>query len=453
MVCFGRFNSFVFVLFCMLPSFLIPGTSFSSNFHEHFTTVASYRDYVTSLGELGIPLEHLKLRELSADPVAAVALIFGVASSKVISPEMEFQFAATAIATVLSGEGLRRVKSREVMRSFFEFTPLNRHDISSTEIIGFDIRSTVQRMIADRENGILYLFKSYLKHTTLDDRRTLSLAVPARNFFDPKQFEVLKRLKTVFSESGTRSEYFLVQQRQRFIAWSDEEFGHFMDQLRTALATGLVDGFDLVGSLHEAEPGSMDIPERQQSLLYARLVQLLTLFSETGFEKIQLRLHAWEVPNTAQAVSGGRFASEGDFYKILHQLFEKTIQDKSAVRFPRVVRIGHIAGIRDPDIAAFVRLGRLSGTRFIFEANVVSNVATHGADIRELAKTIEKLESAGLAVVLGSDAQGILGEESRFRATLSALKRAGLSERVLIALQLRALAPGLDGCESALTVN
>lgn len=405
------------------------------NPHEHFTTLASYEDFIRAYKVWGTPLAELTMREVSAHPYTTMEQIFGReivarALGKDVSDlgERSFREVAQRLAEVLSAP------TELVQRSFFEFTSLNLHSPDSLEEMGWDVRSSLVQPLMRAPHALLSLFAPYLERNV---GGVLQLSVSARSFFDPTSGRTLQELVRWARSRGSAIEYFVVLQRDRLIHWPDREFTAFLEQLEARLArngqgTGGLDflGVDLVGSLHEGRSENKRVEQLLLDRMQGRLASLLAVLSSHGGR--QFRMHGWEVPNGA----------DGDFYRAFWELVDRTQRGDLQLRFPAIFRIGHISGLTEADRERFVQ-ARASGlSTFVFEANFSSNAQTHAVDEAHLVETIRKLDAAGFPVVLGTDGIGILGTHSSIAHTVERLRALGLEREVLdrIGLDMRALA-------------
>jgi len=487
------------LLFLSLLS--VPFQSWGYNSHEHYTSLANYGDYDYAFQKVGEDLDNQTLGEID-DPVLGkrdgitencslvFKHVFNIDIDLEVCKKFTFDKAARKIANELQirrtscpssaqANGPEMVSpSRAVVnlipavkKAFFEFNRLNSHNPQSMEMIGWDVRSQTQKLLTqlkspDGHSGIYYLFQSYLENTPVEDRRLLTLSISANTLKNPESQKALSELSGLFARYLTKVEFFIVWQRNRLIrdAENDDmkEFDSIMSQLEgtkktgeisNALTLSLIQGFDLVGSLHEANEiqthfKTSDVHPSQEKLALIRsrmksqLERIINLPNKN--RGLQLKLHAWEMPGTALPTRTENLY-EGEFYTILkeslrNQLRQMTTPSTGTDTWPvklRQIRIGHIGGLNlDSDLKFFQSISEETQTKFLFEANIFSNKKNHSADIKSLVNTIDILLTNNFEVLLGTDGVGIMtSQNAHFNHTLETLDRYGLSKPNIEKLQ------------------
>ena len=443
----------------------------STNFHEHYTSLTGYDDYKYAFAKLSKnqpkikDIDHTLLGPSGGRPglMENCAQVFEHVYGITIAQKECDPFTLAEAAQYVLKSKKRNSKNPDnkepdnietIKRGFFEFNAANLHSPMSMEMIGWNVRTNTQKLLTelsakDGHSGIYHLFDHYLKNRPLEDRKVVTLSIGASAYKGEKNRKVLKELKNLFKSHNTKPEFFLVWQRNKMIADSKsgntKEFDSIINQLEggpgdfnSALKDGLIDGLDLVGSLHEDHerqtqfkvsednPSAKEV-ERIRSGVTAQLKQLFRFFEK--HPTLQLKLHAWEKPDAHAKDRQGDPEHEshfdGEFYKALRSTLSE--RESNALR---VIRIGHIGGIDpDKDIPYFKELATRTHTQFIFEANIQSSIGNHEAKMEDLVKTVDGLIKAGFDVVLGTDGAGILAQsDAHYEATLKTLEAQGLSK-------------------------
>ncbi len=424
----------------LLPPFM--KRAFCSNFHEHYSSLASYSDYRAAFRSIGQDLDQIPFGELSEDASGAIQSIFEkerFAKIKArlgpIDPaSLSFDQLSRQIQLALSP----RPKLETVKRAFFEFNALNAHTPASLEEIGWNIRTETQKRLAKSANGdgLIRLFENWANRVPLRERTRLDLSASAKLFRDDR-LPLLKRLRALFIKKGTDARFFFQIQRKLLIYGEDEEFKDLLKKINSSALTGELDGVDLVGSLHEGQKKRLlHLSRAKANETESRLNALIRTLHD--YPATELRIHAFEAPAITLKKTNLLAPQESRFYTALKSALESAAKNGT---LPERIRIGHIAGLREEDIRFFETLKKNSHTQIAFDANIKSNILAHGASEKDLAATINRLDHAGFPVLLGTDGEGILGGKvTRIEQTLISLKKAGLEPEVAERIIRRAAA-------------
>jgi hypothetical protein len=499
--------------FCLL--FLVVGVwsgsqnAYSSNFHEHYSSLTDYSDYEKAYKAVGLNLSDATLKAgtgIAEDCSSVLEHAFGIQISLKECETMTLKKAAEYLTgefhKIMEGnpsnvrnhslvEAIERQKVRfkawtqdewveKAKEAFFEFNELNLHTPMSMEVIGWNVRTEVQKFLTqvthDHHSGIYYLFKNYLDRVPLENRRVVTLSISANGFKGKNNRQVLEELRTLFKQYGTRSEFFVVWQRNKMItdAAKDQmsDLNSLIDQLerkkegewRTALEEKLIDGLDLVGSLHEGHlrqtlfqldseseaPKGQELAKRRERMAH-QIDRVLGILKTD----LQLKLHSWEKPK-----DGRSDLYQGEYYKVFKQRLEALAhkeESKSAVlsqsKFEQI-RMGHIGGITSADIEYFKQLQSAADLQFVFEANIQSSINNHGVEISTLVNTVRELIQNGFFVLLGTDGAGIVtNPDAHYISTLELLKEKGLDEKFIQQIQLATASFSKSGYHSMSKFN
>ena len=444
-------------------TFLAMAQVHAANYHEHLSTVPAYEDFQRSFKEIQQPLPDQPISNLCGELGAVIQKAFGqpvfdrlvnkfaVAIAALPAPtpvptsvstleavpealvpvvptmeeklaqvmsSMTFKEVATHIAQELTQLGMT-ADSESVMRSFFEFTPLNLRGNWSYMAIGWDVRIEAQDQLMKTADGVDRLFQSFLDRVPLEDRKIVSITANGyHDFFSEPNASAMARLKVLFAKAGSHLEWMAGLARGQVQGGPEDRFTSNLESFREILATGRVEGIDITGSIVEDTKKYMKFLGDTQSILVKRLRQLMDVLSAPEVAPSQLKIHMYE--STA----------EGDFYPSLMQALEDQLKEKGVKGLPAIFRVGHINALRLLDIHNFKKFREKTGNKmhFVFEANIDSNRHLRDAQIADLATKINRVVEAGMEVRLGTDGAGIFGSECFYCSALARLKLSGLSE-------------------------
>ncbi len=411
--------------------------TFASNFHEHISTVPNYQDYKFAFEKIGRPLPSLLVADISETPSGAMSDIFGFEMTRTLGLQfgisietfdqalmnqldvflkaLTVQELTSKIAVELTKKLQKPVNSEEVLRSLFEFTTLNKRGDRPYLSIGWDVRIEAQDYLRNSGEGVFHLFEHFLKRVPIKDRQVMSITANGfRDFFDEKNSSIMLRLQELFLKNGTHLEWMAGFIRKQFETATAEKFDQGLNDFQSILRRGQVDGIDITGSIVEASPKHRDITDNNEALFADRLRRMIEMLGDPQNGPAQLKIHMYET------------TPEGDFYRLLFDVIDQIGTRQKP--FPPIFRIAHINAVRSEDIEQFKKLRQKYGIKFVFEANIDSNMSVKDAKIEHLAQTINKLVKNGFDVRLGTDGMGIFGESSYFTQAFKRLKRTGLSK-------------------------
>ncbi|MBL7555187.1 MAG: hypothetical protein JNM24_05135 [Bdellovibrionaceae bacterium] len=415
--------------------------------HEHISTVPGYEDYVYAFKQLGSDIGRIKLEKLSEDPVKSIGEIFGqdvVADMKArlgiagtdklvtdplltekIKP-MTFREIAGLVRVSLKAKGFTDVSNNEVMKSCFEYTRLNdanRGDWSYMSM-GWDFRLYAQDMLMEAKGGAVHLFKHFLLRTPVEHRTVVSITANAfHEFFKPENAKVMAEIRSEFDRAGSQLEWIggvTRAQVQKFDPKLEDVHSAFKDNMTKfseLLGQGQISGMDITGSIVEGSKKYMDLEDRAESNLFERLQIIMDMLSKPTAPG-QLKIHMYES------------TGDGEFYDIFFNALKDQIAKKGPAAIPPIIRIGHVNALRAQDIKRFEELPEIKD-RFVFEANLDSNMNLKHASAEKIAGIINRLIAVGFNVRLGTDGLGIFGKVAYFDSVIARLQAGGLSEKAI----------------------
>lgn len=394
-------------------------TLFAGNEHEHFSYLVPYENLQKGAqGQVGMMRSKLffgssawHIRELYGLE-AAQEFVYGMQKFKTFSEAeaqgfddllhqktrgVKLHEVADGLAQAISKVNKTSVTGAEVLKSFFEVSPLHKNPANAYRLLGF-LRSNFSL-----NETTLYMkgLEDYLNQRPLSEYIKTTLTVEPNMY----RSQVLSRVKTLFEQKGASVEFFASIPRRRLV---DPTFDYpkFYEQVKISVKEGWGHGIDITGSIDEGVN-----PTRFDKNFKQHIKELLGFSKE---HKITLQSHMFEGSN------------RGDFYDGFWKAIDECAEQKC---LPSELRIGHVNTISEKDLDHFSEITKKQKIRIIFDANPESNgVAQLEKNYQKMAKTIESIHRRGFEVIVGADGRGILGLSSSFEFEISQLKEAGLSE-------------------------
>jgi len=424
---------------------VLASVGFAKIHHEHISTVPGYEDYVYAFKQLGNDIGRIKLEKLSEDPVKSIGEIFGqdvVADMKdrigivgadtlVTDPllaekikPMTFREMAGLVRVSLKSKGFTGVSNNEVMKSCFEYTRLNeanRGDWSYMSM-GWDFRLYAQDMLMETKDGAVHLFRHFLQRTLVEHRTVVSITANAfHEFFKPENAKVMAEIRNEFDRAGSQLEWIggvtraQVQKFDPKLEDAHSMFNDSMTKFSELLRQGQISGMDITGSIVEGSKKYMDLEDPIEANLFDRFKIIMDTLANP-IAPGQLKIHMYES------------TGDGEFYDIFFNALKDQIAKKGIAAVPPLIRVGHVNAIRPQDIKRFEELSEIKD-RFVFEANLDSNINLKKASPEKIAGIINSLIDAGFKVRLGTDGLGIFGKVAYFDSAMVRLQIGGLSEK------------------------
>lgn len=450
---------------------VVASYGFSKIHHEHISTVPAYVDYISAFKATGKDLGTMPVQKLSEDPVKSIGEIFGknivedlkirfgiktpltgsaaVGVTPALTPvqisdallaekikPMGFRDLAGYVRVSLNANGHLGATNNKVMQSFFEYTSLNdanRGDWSYMSM-GWDFRLYAQDYLMDHKEGIIELFKSFLKRTPVDQRTVVSITANAyHEFSQAENQDIMARIRNEFAKAGSQLEWIggvtraQVQKMDPLIEDQHSLFRTNMEKFKQLLLSGHISGMDITGSIVEGSKKYMDLEEKTETVLFERFQIIYDTLSNPEAPG-QLKIHMYES------------TPEGEFYDIFFDSLKDQLAKKGSGGIPPIIRVGHINALRTQDIQRFKELAAIKD-RFVFEANIDSNVNLKKTTAAKLAITINEIIANGFKVRLGTDGLGIFGKIALFDSVIERLKVGGLSSEALTHLKSQSDVP------------
>jgi hypothetical protein len=407
--------------YVMFFIFTISLSAWGNNHHEHFYSLPKAENFVDEAGVVRLIKEdRIGLTELFRNPNTFNDRLHSFLQVQYNLAPKE----ANAIAKKLKpgnsvADMLKLLPGGIDRKNLIKLFKLNNKPISpsigrETYLTIESIRRKVLENVDDK--AFFNIFDNYFKSEKLINRSVVNLTVPSRWLHPDYNLSYkLVGLKKLGTKNGSDISFLSSALRKTTI----RSKGKIQNFLFTHMETGLLDGFDITGSINE----QTNLTSSKDDIFNS----LKSYADETSKRGGVLRIHAFEQKNS------------GPFYDALKDFINT--YDKSLN-----LEIGHINKLDDEWMDLLANNKNLNVT---VDANLISNVKLQGASYQHLYARLRAAENRGLKTVIGSDGVGIL-PESTYESQIKSIRDFEKIKSIKKPLQTKTLNSGVHCLNSEL---